>query len=212
MKLTLINPHHRKGKKKYKRNPLFNFFGKKKGKKKRYGKRSKGRKHGYRRYRRNPIGGVVKRTFGTVQSTAVSVLKPATIAAAGALALDAIMPLLPLPVAIRATPHKYLLKAGGAIGLAVVAGKVFGRSAGQALGVGALAVVFYQAGRDLLARNMPTLKLDGNMELAYIASGQNAGMGIYDNTINPRSVAYGDAGGDDFSSAALDGVGEYVES
>lgn len=135
--------------------------------------------------RRNPIRrGMINR-----------VVMPAVTAATGALALDVAWAYLPLPVQVKTGPFKYLAKAGGAIGLAWLAEMVVKRQTAEAMGVGALTVVIHQMARELIAQNMPTVRMDG---LGYYnaglpVGGQEANMGLYVGNQAPAMPA-GDGG------------------
>ncbi len=129
-----------------------------------------------RRIRHNPLrlggGGI----FGQL-------MMPAATAAVGALALDVAFGYLPLPANLRTGPLQLVTKTVGAIGLTFIASKVVSKSTAQAMGVGALTVVFHDVMKSFIVKTMPTLKMDG---LGYYSAGYPvggydgmAGMGEY---------------------------------
>lgn len=146
--------------------------------------------------RRNPVRRRRARRRNPIRRGMVNrVVMPAVTAATGALALDVAWAYLPLPPQLRTGPFKYLAKAGGALGLAWLAEMVVKRQTAEALGVGALTVVIHQMARDLIAQNMPTLRMDG---LGYYnaglpVGGQEANMGLYVGNQSPGMPA-GDGG------------------
>lgn len=143
-----------------------------------------------RRSRGFSIGGG-RGILGAVKST----IKPAGIAAAGAVALDIVWAYLPLPDTLRAGPVRHVAKFAGAIALGMVVEKVLGKETGKLVTMGAATVVLAGVVREAVSMFAPQLRLAGLAdeypELAYInpAAIEN-GMGEY-------------MGGEDFDSANL---------
>lgn len=97
------------------------------------------------RHRRpNPVNGIGSFVKGT--------LMPSVVGGAGALALDVAMGMLPLPPALKSGPMAPLVKAAGAVGLGVIAGKALGRRTGEQVAAGALTVTVYNVARMMLVK------------------------------------------------------------
>lgn len=133
-------------------------------------KRRVARKTVRSRRRRNPSarGGIMKQAMG------------ATIAAGGALALDAIWGYAPIPVNLKTGPLKHVVKAAGAIGLGMLAGMVVKKDTANQMATGALTVVMHGAMVDAVNRFAPNVKLGGDddmIDLGYWASGYPVGAG-----------------------------------
>ena len=94
------------------------------------------------RYRSpNPIRGIVSNT----QMASV-------VGGAGAQALDVAVAVLPLPPAMKTGPMAPLVKAAGAVGLGMLAGKMLGRRVGEQVAAGGLPVTAYNVARQLLVK------------------------------------------------------------
>lgn len=157
---------------------------------------SRRRKRSMRSYRRNPIArmrGFNPRTFVN-QS-----LMPAGIGAAGALGLDMLMGMLPLPDALKTPTMRPLVRIAGAVGIGMVAGMITNRKMGEQVGAGALTVVLYDVLKGFVQRTMPTLSLGENdyTSLEYY----NPAMITGDMDTNTVGMYVGED----------QGVGEYVE-
>lgn len=96
-----------------------------------------GRQLRYRR--RNPVGGI----GDFVQST----LMPSVIGGGGALALDVLLGVLPLPDAIKTGPMAPVAKVAGAVGLGILAGFVTSKRTAQQIAAGALTVTLYNVAK-----------------------------------------------------------------
>lgn len=97
------------------------------------------------RHRRpNPVNGIGTFVKGT--------LMPSVVGGAGALALDVAMGMLPLPPALKSGPMAPLVKAAGAVGLGMIAGKALGRRTGEQVAAGALTVTVYNVARMMLVK------------------------------------------------------------
>lgn len=145
-----------------------------------------GRKLRYRR--RNPIGGV-----GAFMS---DTLLPSAIGGGGALALDVLLGVLPLPPAMKTGPMAPVVKVAGAVGLGMLAGMVTSRKTANQIAAGAITVTLYGLAKSMLVKvgggKIPGLAAypDGYMgeyvgeyvgetsevpELGYTGSGINVG-------------------------------------
>jgi len=97
------------------------------------------------RYRRkNPISGFGSFVTGT--------LMPSAVGGAGALALDVLLGVLPLPAAVKTGPMAPVAKIAGAVGLGYVAGMVVSRRTAEQIAAGALTVTFYNLAKQLLIK------------------------------------------------------------
>lgn len=109
------------------------------------------------RYRRkNPVGFL---------SDFMSQLIPAAIGGAGALGVDVLMAVVPLPDSIKNGPFKPLVRVGAAIGLGMVAGMVKDKRFGNQVAAGALTVIAYDTMKGLLSK---------------VAGGKIPGLGVYE--------------------------------
>lgn len=99
-----------------------------------------GRKLRYRR--KNPIGA------GFIGDTLI----PSAIGGAGALGLDVLMGVLPLPVAMKTGPMAPVVKVAGAIGLGFVAGKLTSRKTANQIAAGAITVTLYNVAKAALVK------------------------------------------------------------
>lgn len=70
-------------------------------------------------------------------------LVPSAVGGAGALALDVVIGVLPLPDNLKTGPMAPLVKIAGAVGLGMLAGKVVGRRVGEQVAAGAITVQLY---------------------------------------------------------------------
>lgn len=181
------NPSARRRKRRSaKRNPIFNLLGKKRRRSSGSGRKRR------RKMRRNPIS--VRGTVSSIRSTIPAVLKPATLAAVGALSLDVIWSYLPIPANIKTGQYRHLAKAAGAIGLGVLGAKILGRDTAIKFATGAMTVVLYGVLRDFVSQRLPQVRLDGAdfPALSYVSSGQNA-LGMYDYQsnaeMNPQAMS-----------------------
>jgi len=162
--------------------------------------------------RKNPIR---KRGIAGVLSNTVI---PGATAAGGALALDVVWGMLPIPENLKSGPIRHVAKAAGAIGIGMLAAMFTKSATANLIATGAMTVVMHNAGKEMLGRVAPQLNL-GEYEddgMGYGAAGESAG--YYDET--PSGVYEADmgeyeemSGGDD-----LDGIyddisemGEYEE-
>lgn len=142
-----------------------------------------------RRRRSNPVLGARRRApvrranpirKGFMQKTIDKAVMPAFTAAGGALLLDAAWAYLPIPANLKTGPLKHVIKAVGAIALGELAAMAVSRRTADNMTVGALTVVMHGAGREMLAKYTPTVKMDGMgyMSPAMVA-GNSVGMGYY---------------------------------
>lgn len=129
-------------------------------------------------YRRNPIGG-----FSA--GGAINSIKAGAIAATGAVALDVVMGLLPIPDNLKSGPLGVATKAAGAIGLGLFAGRFLGRGIGMAVTEGGLTILAYNVIKPQVAKFLPNVALgeyvNGMGEyvngLGYLSPAQTLGYG-----------------------------------
>lgn len=109
------------------------------------------------RYRRkNPVGFL---------SDFMSQLVPAAIGGAGALGVDVLMAVLPVPDTIKNGPFKPVVRVAAAIGLGMVAGMVKDKRFGNQVAAGALTVIAYDTMKGMLSK---------------VAGGKIPGLGVYE--------------------------------
>lgn len=155
-----------------------------------------------RKRRRNPIGG--RRRFSLRGFTA-NTLMPSAIGAAGAIGLDVLMGLLPLPAMVKTGPMKPVARIVGAIGIGMLAGMITNRRVGEQVAAGAVTVVMYDTLKGFVRQAMPTLPMDGLSEdypsMEYINPAQ-----LTDESLN--AYVDGDMGVDLLDN---EGLSAYVE-
>lgn len=95
-----------------------------------------------RHRRRNPIGGI----GGFFKETLI----PSAVGGAGALTLDVLLGVLPVPAQFRTGPMASVVKIAGAIGLGLIATKVGGRKVGGQVAAGAVTVALYNLAKTTL--------------------------------------------------------------
>lgn len=152
-----------------------------------------------RRRRRNPLSTVARRRVARrrnpINGGISRMVMPAVTGAAGALALDVAFGYLPIPATLKAGPLRHIVKAAGAIGLSIIAGKVVKKSTAEAMGIGALTVIAHDMAKEAVTKFAPQVKMDGVG--LYVN-----GMGYY----NPAMPA----GGGDYAALPPAQMGEYV--
>lgn len=95
--------------------------------------------------RRNPVGFNIA---GFVTNT----LMPSAIGGAGALALDVLVGMLPLPPALKTGPMAPVMKVAGAIGLGMAAGMFASRKTAEQIAAGAVTVTLYGLAKTMLIK------------------------------------------------------------
>lgn len=103
--------------------------------------------------------------LGSVTSIVRNQLMPSTIGAAGALGLDVLMGVLPLPDAVKTGPLRPVARIGGAIALGFLASFAGMRKHAAQITVGAMTVVLYDVMKGFAAR---------------VAGGKIPGIGVYE--------------------------------
>lgn len=182
--LLLINPRRRRRKRKTsrrKRNPAPVTRRKRRPSVKSNPGRRSYRRRSYRpkrrHYRRNPI------KMGGMGGLVSDNLIPAAVGATGALALDILYGIIPLPENIKMGNLRHAVKGAAAIGMGMLAGMVVNKSMAKSLTNGALTVVLHQAMAELTQKFLPNLTLGEYGEindLGYTSYAQGAdGMGYY---------------------------------
>lgn len=118
-------------------------------------------RHHARRYRRNPsprLGGLG------------NMLMPAVYGAGGALAIDLVTGYLPLPLAIKVSPARHLIKGLLAVGM----GMVFRGRIGSEMAKGGLTVALHDAAREAVQTFAPSVQLGAEPTVQDLA-----GIGYY---------------------------------
>jgi hypothetical protein len=103
---------------------------------------------------------------------------PAAIAAGGAIGLDIVWGMLPIPLALKTGPMRFVAKGVGAIGMGMIASMVVDQATAKNFTAGAMTVVMYDALREALQTWMPQLALsayDINDTLGYPSSAMDVG-------------------------------------
>lgn len=108
---------------------------------------------------------------------------PAAMGGAGALAIDVIWGMAPIPANLKTGPLAPLVKVAGAVGIGLLASRFAGKDIGAKVVGGYLTVLAYNLAKNAVQKAMPTLPL-GDYDMGYIQSGQffpdaSAGMGVY---------------------------------
>lgn len=148
---------------------------------------------------RNPVGGFV-RDF-------TSQLVPSAIGGLGALGVDVLVGVLPLPDAIKTGPMRPVVRVAGAAALGFGAGMVSNRRIGQQVAAGALTVVLYDTMKGILARTGIGAKIPG------LSLYELPGVGMYDVGPTDQPIGYYDAGqqvGETYMLPDESTVGTYV--
>lgn len=159
---------------------------KKRRKAKRKKVRTVSRKKITRRRKRNPVMARKRRRIRKRNPSARGILNaqviPAATAAAGAIGLDALLGVLPVPAMFQTGSMRYLLKGAGAIGLGLLAGTVVKQNTAKELSMGALTVTMHEVYRDLMSKFAPQIPLAGydSSVMGYYNAGYPVnGLGYY---------------------------------
>lgn len=149
------------------------------------------------RYRSNPAQ---RLTFRNVMN---DMIVPAATAGAGAVGIDVIYGMLPIPEQWKMGPMRHVTKGLGAIVLGQIAGMLMTRRLGNQMAMGALTVTFRDAFREMLAQAMPQIPL------GYYSAGADAG---YDPSLGyyVQSPALATQGGESVPAADTE-LGYYVQ-
>lgn len=129
-----------------------------------------------KRRRRNPR----RRGFGTLRIANIfqDTVMPAAMAAGGAIGLDIIWGMLPIPLALKTGPMRFVAKGIGAVAMGMVSSMVVDQATAKNFTAGAMTVVMYDALREALQTWMPQLALsayDINDTLGYPSSAMDVG-------------------------------------
>lgn len=92
-----------------------------------------------------------------ISKLGVGTLVPATVGAAGALALDMGWALLPIPASLQTGPLAPVVRLAGAIGIGMLAGAVLGKKFGREAMAGAVVVTVYDTAKYYLKTAYPSL-------------------------------------------------------
>lgn len=156
--LLLVNPRKRRRKRKTtrkrrRRNPRRSYVSGSAPVRRNPRRRRRSKRKTYkRRYRRNPRGLRVASIF---QETVM----PAVTAAGGALGLDILWGMLPIPLTLKTGPVRYLAKGAGAIAMGWIASNFVPSATAKHFTSGAMTVVMYDALKEVVATWMPQLAL-----------------------------------------------------
>lgn len=129
---------------------------------------------------------------------ALNTLTPSLVGGAGALGLDVVMGMLPIPDTLKNGPMAPLVKVAGAIGLGMIASKVVNRRVGEQVAAGAITVQVYNFAKAMLIKvgggKIPGLSMYPDGYLGEYVSGEempslgyrDSGMqvGEYDNSMS----------------------------
>lgn len=133
-----------------------------------------------RRYRRNPIGGGVGKLS--------SLMMPAIMIGLGGLGAEVITGYLPIPIAWKTGPMRFVVKAGVGIAAGMLIAKVLKKKkAGYYLAAGAVAIAAHDAAKWFLTNNAPAVR-----GLGYVNPGSVVRFGQYSRAL-PR-VPFGQYG------------------
>lgn len=158
--------------------------------------------HRRRRYRRNPLGLPSLGGF-------TSQLMPAALGAAGGMALNIGLSFLPLPDTLKTGWARHGVRLAGAFGLGVLAKKFLGAK-GNAVALGAMTIVLYDIGKQVLQTATPELGARlGEYEDVSLSGDLDGDDGFYD----PAPVIQDGAGAylDGPDDGDADEVGAYME-
>lgn len=133
-----------------------------------------------RRARRRSMGG--GRGFKLIPANLIrDTVVPSAIGGAGALAVDLLWNMAPLPAAVKSGPLSPIAKAAGALAVGAAAGMVAGRRIGEKVTAGYLTVLAYNLLKGLAQKTLPALPLN-DYDMGYVSAGQfipDASMGVY---------------------------------
>jgi len=139
------------------------------------------KRHRRKSHRRSRgLGGVSKMLPGNLLKGTVL---PAAIGGAGALAVDVIWAMLPIPAGIKTGALGPFAKAAGAVAIGMAASKVAGKDIGGKITAGYLTVFAYNLVKGAVQKAMPSLPL-GDYDMGYVQAGQfipnaDPSMGVY---------------------------------
>lgn len=160
-----------------------------------------------RRRRKNPIRRNPKRRRSggklNVGNIVQNTIMPAATAAGGAIGIDILMGLMPLPENLKTGPMRHLVKGAAAIGAGMLAANFVKPKTAELFTTGALTVVMYDAGREMIQNFAPDMA--ARMGLS--------GMGLYYDDDELMGLGYPGAGytGVDNDDDEIDGLGLYYD-
>lgn len=119
-----------------------------------------------RRRRRSPVRrrNQRRRRMGLIRGTNIAnifqeTVMPSVTAAGGAILLDITWGMLPMPLAMKTGPMRYVAKGAGAVAMGMIAGMFFPAATAKNFTSGAMTVVMYEALKEAMATWMPQLAL-----------------------------------------------------
>lgn len=140
-----------------------------------------------RRVRRNPIS-LKKFNPKSVLNHAVI---PAAIGGAGALAVDVIWAMLPIPATFKSGAVGIVAKIAGAVAIGALAGKFVGGKTGEAITVGAVTVTAYDILKNFVRTSVPSLPLSEYISgIGYVQAGpyiDGGNVGEYVDGVGPAA-------------------------
>jgi hypothetical protein len=114
----------------------------------------------------------------------VNTLMPSVVGGAGALALDVVVGVLPLPDTLKTGPMAPLVKIVGAVGLGMLGSKMVNRRVGEQIAAGAITVQIYNFAKAQLIKfgggKIPGLSMYPDGYLSAYVSGQEGLIGYTD--------------------------------
>lgn len=135
--------------------------------------------------RRNPV------TARSIQNTVIDAFQ----ASLGALSLDWIWGMVPVPIEWKTGQFRHLVKGAGAIGMGMIAEMIVSKPQANKMVHGAMTVVMHDALKEFIQMNVPQIQLG-----YYSPAMTTNGLGMY----------MGHAGSDRLSGVGSDRLGAYV--
>jgi len=156
-----------------------------------------------RTYKRNPSPRFSLKSFTK------ATLMPSAVGAVGALSIDMIMGIVPLPDMLKTGAMRPMVKGVAAVGLGLIANQVVSRKVAEQITAGALTVVLYDTMKTFVRDRFPTLPLgeyDDYPELNYVSPAPTMSAYIEDDDMDMMGID------EDFSSVNVDSpLGAYIE-
>lgn len=131
-----------------------------------------------------------------LQRFATDTMMPSAIGAGGALTLDILMGVLPIPAALKTGALRPIVRIAGAVGIGLLAGMITNKRMAEQIGAGALTVVLYDTLKGFVLAAIPGLPV-GENDVEYVSAAPGEDY--------PALSYYNPAG------VVPDGVGEYED-
>lgn len=158
-------------------------------------KRSRRLRHNPRRAHRMHRNPITRRDYLS------NTLMPAGIGAIGAVGMDIVLGMLPLPAALKTGAVRPLLRLAGAMGMGLLAGMATNKRIGAQVLAGASTVVVYDMLRTMAQKAMPTIPLGDVEPVETVTYADNA---------HVAELLERQGQADQMSAYADDEVSEYV--